>query len=338
MSKEKQQPLLYPISPEVFAEAIGTFSTLTDDELRLLEAANHTLLPENNPTRFALELHMRPDLREGGTDTDILKRRAYRTGVLLARRAIKRSIELDEGVEHVLMSKGQRDKILRKTTKGKPYLPAYERSEAGIAYRALSDIDPALGCYPYLHQQTELLQIGLRDIWQQDGMPFYGPDAMKHGVDDEVPKGMKDLFRIYSLLERDPDRNWQIKNPESSVGSTSSDCNEDLQIVDVVDHAREALTLSGQQTEKYHARLHELEEMDRDSRFSNRQHKIAALAIIVGTPVGELVEQYIKNEPITTEPLETFLYYFVPCSLLYAYPYIQTAVLNRLQRRGSRQE
>lgn len=337
MSKEKQQPLLYPISPEVFAETIGTFSTLIDDELRLLEAANHTLLPENNPTRFALELHMRPDLKDGDTDIDALKRRAYGTGVLLARRAIKQSIELDDGVEHVVISERQRRKILRKIAKGKPYLSPHEKSEMGLAHTALSDIDPALGCYPYLRRQDELLQAGLRSIWLRDGIPFYGADAMKHDVDDEVPRGMKDLFRIYSLLERDPNKKWQVKTPKSSEDTVScADAEEDERTANIIEQTVGALTLSEQKTEKYHAQLHKLEEMDQDSRFNDRINKAAALAIIIGIPTEELIEQYIKHETITTKPLETFLYYFVPSALLYAYPHIQTAVLNRLQRRGSR--
>lgn len=214
-----QKSDLFPISHEAYAEAIGTFSGLTDEELRLVEAANDTLLPDNNPTHFALQLNMRPDLRMGDSEQDELQRHAYRVGVLLGRRVIKNSIDLTEDSEFVHMTEEHQQVILRRTSRGKEFIPAIEKTIAGRLDRFYGKKNPTFAFYPYLQAEDEVLQRVLRVAWRQARFPFYEADAVKRNVDDEMPRGLKDLFRIYALLETDSDRNWNVKAAHNAAAA-----------------------------------------------------------------------------------------------------------------------
>lgn len=210
MTKDPREKL-FPVSSSAYAEAVGTFSGFTDDELRLLEAANDTLLPDDNPTHFVLQLNMRPDLRADDSEEGKLREHAYRVGVLLGRRVIKNSIELSDGEEFVRMSEIQKTVILNKVAKKGSFIPSQERNFRGFLDRRLAQNDPTYGFYPYVLPESEVLQAGLRGVWLRAGLPFFTKEAIEHHIDDEIPKGLKDLFRVYALLDDDPDKKWRPK-------------------------------------------------------------------------------------------------------------------------------
>jgi len=225
-----QKSSLFPISHDAYAEAIGTFSGLTDEELRLVEAANDTLLPDDNPTHFVLQLNMRPDLCIGDSAQDELRRHAYRVGVLLGRRVIKNSIELTEDSEFVRMTEEQQQIILRRISRGKEFIPAIEKTSVGRLDRFYGRRNPAFVFYPYLQSEDEVLQRVLRVAWRQARFPFYEADAVKCNVDDEMPRGLKDLFRMYALLESDPDKNWNVRATYDAVAAEQAQATLDPHI------------------------------------------------------------------------------------------------------------
>lgn len=205
---------LFPLEGEVYLEAIEKFSEFNDDELALLDAANLTLLPEGSASRYVLEFNLRPVLREGLGFIDELRRHAYRTGVLLGRRAIRNSIELIDDAEYAMMSPRHMRQIEKRTNKGKEFIPPQEKGFSGWVDRRFAKIDPNYAFYPYLRIQDEAFQGRLRQVWLRSGISYFTAEAIQQNVDDEIPRGMKDLFRVFALLDTDKDKNWQVKAPE----------------------------------------------------------------------------------------------------------------------------
>lgn len=203
-----QNANLFPIDHDVLSDALHTFHHLDNDELTILVAANTTLLPEDNPTRFVLDLHVRPDLRRGDSASDELRRHTYRVSVLLGRHIVKHSIEIDDGYDSVKMTDKQKAVITEDTRDSKIYTPKIEQL-AGVA----PDVSqPEAGeLYPYLSPEDEAMQEALMMKWHNDGLSFLRDEAKNQHVSDELLNGMKDLFRTYALLDEDPYKNWHLK-------------------------------------------------------------------------------------------------------------------------------
>ena len=212
--QQSHKPNLFPIAQDVLAEALDTFHRLDNDELSILVAANSVLLPEDNPTRFVLDLHLRPDLMDGSTEVDELRRHTYKVSVLLGRHIVKHSIEIDEGYDSVRMTAAQRVTITDGTKNNKTYTPRIERIATDFtdSVRAEKPLE-VTGLYPYLNPEDEAMQDALMMQWHNDGLSFLRAEATKQHIDDELPNGMKDLFRTYALLDEDPDKNWHLKKP-----------------------------------------------------------------------------------------------------------------------------
>lgn len=230
MRKHDRDPTsshLFPVSHEVFHSAVVDFSKFDSRELALLDASNTEILPEGNPTKFVLDLNMRPDLLDdAGQHPDGLLQRAYRIGVILGRRVIKDSIELQDGVADIMLLPEQRTTILSQVEKHGRYIPTIERNLHGYIDRMRSHTTPTHGFYPYLHFEDEVENDFLRRAWSSTGGNL---DSFTHdgSVLDEVPRGLKDIFRMYALLEEYPDRQWFVRSalphitPNLPAGNTA---------------------------------------------------------------------------------------------------------------------
>jgi hypothetical protein len=228
---------LFPVDDVSYEKVVTQFESFTDEELRLLDAANRALLPADSATRYVLDLCMRPALSDDAGELAADRQRAYRVGALIGRRSVLSCVEVDG--EYVPISASE--KLLVEllldgfgTTKGRfagmtvqdeqqQVMLPYEESKKGMLGRAHGISDPAFGIAPYLSDASLILNSRLAYDWfprhvllppnTSDNLGLAAEQAYEvhTGVYHNLFAGMKDLFRLFALLEMSEDKNWYVK-------------------------------------------------------------------------------------------------------------------------------
>lgn len=313
MSEIEQTSSLFPLNHAVYTEAIQTFSRFDDDELQLLDAANLALLPEGSASRYVLEFNIRPQLRTGETELDELRRRAYRTGVLLGRRVVRQSIELEGDAEYIMMTQAHMDAVHRRVSRGKEFVPPQENNFSGFIDRRLAKIDPTYAFFPYLRIEDEVFQGVLRQAWLSAGLKYYTAESITHNIDNEIPRGMKDLFRVFALIDSTHNKNWHVKiaednehtaaaAPENTEQPAQNATILDLYLVNQIIDKIEALPQLSLEMQQRLGQLYDeranLEKLDRLERRSMLLGKLT-VPVAVGTPlVGAAMSGLVHAGPV----------------------------------------
>jgi hypothetical protein len=217
-----QESRLFPVPNQTYLGALMEFGRYTDDELTMIEANNEAIPPEDNASLFVLRMNMRPELLAGDTEADELRRHAYKVGALLGRRIIKSLIEIDDDGDFVTITDEQREEVLHsvRSNQRDEFVPSQERNLLGMLDGQLSDHIPGFGFHPYIQADGEMLFGFLRAGWERSEVPFFLDEQTKHLAGDQVPRGMKDMFRLFAYLEDSRPRNWSVN---SEVGDKAAE-------------------------------------------------------------------------------------------------------------------
>lgn len=275
---------LFPIPNQAYLDALMEFGSYADDELEMIEASNEAIPPENNASLFVLQLNMRPGLKRGNTDIDDMRRHAYKVGVLLGRRIIKGLIEIDDGGDFVIMTDEQRQVVSDSIQQNRynEFIPQQENNVLGALDGRVHAKDPEHGFYPYLDANGEELYRYLRTVWQQAEMPFYIDEQAKRAAGDQVPQGMKDIFRLFAFLEDSQPRNWTVRSRENDDSKDHDEqAFENSPLSEHIKFLRgEDNTLSDEEKQRFIGSFRESYELHENMLHSERIARLAGKTIL----------------------------------------------------------